>query len=300
MRLGRRGVAFLGPGVRLISYIVICLHPPYAVMVIFFIFAGFGNGLEDAAWNAWVANMEKANEVLGFLHGFYGLGATLSPLIATTMVTKAKLQWYTFYYILIGAAVIELVAAVAAFWTNTGPAYREANPRSEEETGNRMKEALNNRVTWVCSVFLLVCVGIEVAISGWVVVFMMNIRHAAPFPAGMGETGYWMGLTVGRVVLGFVTGRLGEMTAIIVSFVSIGFSTIKNPRLSGLTNASGILDNCSGNSAHILACPQFLRLCRGCFVHRLLPGTFVSGSHRSLYETTSPASARSRHWLCCS
>lgn len=300
MRLGRRGVAFLGPGVRLISYIVVCLHPPYAVMVIFFIFAGFGNGLEDAAWNAWVGNMENANEVLGFLHGFYGLGATLSPLIATTMVTKARLQWYTFYYILIGAAVIELVAAVAAFWTNTGPAYREANPRSEEETGNRMKEALNNRVTWVCSVFLLVCVGIEVAISGWVVVFMMKIRHAAPFAAGMGETGYWMGLTVGRVVLGFVTGRLGEMTAIIVCFVSTEFPAIKHHWLIGPTNAPGIPGDCNGTPVHILACPKLLRLCRGCFVPRLLPGTFVSGSHCGLYETTPPASARSGHWLRCS
>ena len=216
MRLGRRGVAFLGPGVRLIAYIVICQHPPYAVMVVFFILAGFGNGLEDAAWNAWIGNMEKANEVLGFLHGFYGLGATLSPLIATTMITKAHLEWYNFYYIMIGAAVIEVVAAITAFWTSTGPKYREANPRTKEQTGGRMKEALTNRVTWVCSVFLLVCVGIEVAISGWVVVFMMNVRHASPFAAGMGETGFWLGLTVGRVTLGFVTGRLGEMTAIYV------------------------------------------------------------------------------------
>ncbi|SLM40258.1 Major facilitator superfamily domain, general substrate transporter [Lasallia pustulata] len=215
MRLGRRGVAFLGPGTRAIAYIVICLHPRYPVMVVFFILAGFGNGLEDAAWNAWIGNMEKANEVLGILHGFYGLGATLSPLIATTMVTKAKLPWYTFYYIMIGVAVTELVAGTTAFWTSTGPAYREANPRTAEETGNRMKEALHNRVTWVCSVFFLVCVGIEVAISGWVVVFMMKVRHAAPFAAGMGETGYWLGLTVGRVILGFVTGRLGEMTTIV-------------------------------------------------------------------------------------
>lgn len=225
-------MAFLGPGTRAIAYIVICLHPRYPVMVVFFILAGFGNGLEDAAWNAWIGNMEKANEVLGILHGFYGLGATLSPLIATTMVTKAKLPWYTFYYIMIGVAVTELVAGTTAFWTSTGPAYREANPRTAEETGNRMKEALHNRVTWVCSVFFLVCVGIEVAISGWVVVFMMKVRHAAPFAAGMGETGYWLGLTVGRVILGFVTGRLGEMTTIVVCPVSL-----ETPK----SNATGLL-----------------------------------------------------------
>jgi fucose permease len=35
------------------------------------------------------------------LHGFYGLGATVSPLIATSMVTKAHLPWYYFYYLMV-------------------------------------------------------------------------------------------------------------------------------------------------------------------------------------------------------
>jgi fucose permease len=48
--------------------------------------------------------MANANEVLGFLHGFYGLGAVLSPLIATTMITKGqRLPWYTFYYVMVGS-----------------------------------------------------------------------------------------------------------------------------------------------------------------------------------------------------
>jgi fucose permease len=64
-------------------------------------FAGFGNGLEDSAWNAWIGNMENANEMLGFLHGAYGLGAAISPLIATAMVTKAHLLWYNFYYLMV-------------------------------------------------------------------------------------------------------------------------------------------------------------------------------------------------------
>lgn len=43
--------------------------------------------------------MSRANELLGILHAAYGLGATFSPLIATTMVTKANLPWYKFYYV---------------------------------------------------------------------------------------------------------------------------------------------------------------------------------------------------------
>jgi hypothetical protein len=46
--------------------------------------------------------MANPNEVLGFLHAFYGLGAVLAPLIATTMITKGnKLPWYYFYYVMV-------------------------------------------------------------------------------------------------------------------------------------------------------------------------------------------------------
>lgn len=43
---------------------------------------------------------------------------------------------------------------------------------------------------------------------------MLRVRHGAPFPSGLTVTGFWLGLTVGRVILGFVTGRIGEKIAI--------------------------------------------------------------------------------------
>ena len=70
-----------------------------------FVFSGFGNGLEDGGWNAWIGNMENPNQLLGFLHGSYGLGATISPLLATALVTKANQPWYTFYYIMVSLPV---------------------------------------------------------------------------------------------------------------------------------------------------------------------------------------------------
>lgn len=217
--LGRRGVAFLAPGARLVAYIVTSQHPPFSVLVLVFILAGFGNGLEDGAWNAWLGVMKNANELLGILHAFYGLGAILSPLIATSMITKANLDWYMFYYLMIGLALLEIISAVAAFWAESGKAYRAANPKTRGDGGARTREAVGNRVTWICGIFLLVYVGIEVAVGGWVVVFMEKVRHAAPFPAGMSATGYWLGVTVGRGVLGFVTPLIGEKLAVTVSHI---------------------------------------------------------------------------------
>ena len=57
LSLGQRGPAFIGPMAHLIAYIVIAVHPPYPVVVIFFVLAGFGNGIEDAAWNSFLGNL---------------------------------------------------------------------------------------------------------------------------------------------------------------------------------------------------------------------------------------------------
>jgi fucose permease len=100
-RLGQRGVGIIAGLCHMIAYIVAAVHPPFPVIVVFFVLAGFGNGLADAGWNAWIGNMANANEVLGFLHGFYGLGATIAPLIATSMITKGNLPWYYYYYLMV-------------------------------------------------------------------------------------------------------------------------------------------------------------------------------------------------------
>jgi fucose permease len=66
-----------------------------------FIFVGFGNGLIDAAWCAWIGNMANANEVQGVLQACYALGATVAPLITTGLISSGGLGWYSFYYIMV-------------------------------------------------------------------------------------------------------------------------------------------------------------------------------------------------------
>lgn len=240
MRFGQRGVAIIMSFSHLFAYLVISQHPPYPVLVVVFIIAGFGNGLGDAGWNAWVGDMSNANEVLGFLHAFYGLGAALAPLIATSLVTKGW-KWYTFYYFMIGASIVEILTLVACFWRADGRAFRDEHPQSQssasspqlrptgssareagtaggfltnlknktlQNSSNRTLEAISNRVTWLSALFLLIYVGIEVSIAGWVVTFMLRVRHATPYLAGATATVFWAGITFGRIVLGFVTARV--------------------------------------------------------------------------------------------
>ena len=297
LKYGQRGVGILAPICHLIPYIVIAVHPPYPVLIVIFSIAGFGNGLADAAWNAWLGNMANPNEVLGFLHAFYGLGAVLAPLIATTMITKGHLPWYTFYYVMISLAFIELCSSAAAFWKADGAAFRAANPRTGEGKDNRMKEAIMRlpyaRVTWCCSIFFLGYVGIEVALGGWIVKFMLEVRKGEDFASGMTATGFWMGITMGRLVLGFVTPRIGEKLAIAVCLVVLHHPLSNHP----LTYHVDLPPFDHGPRTHLLAGPAVLCLRRGRRPARLLPGPFVPCRRSRSDKTPTSPSARERNWF---
>jgi fucose permease len=101
MSLGQRGVAFMAPLCHVLTYVVLAVHPPWPALVVVNMISGFGNGLTDACFCSWVGAMDKANTIQGFMHSCYSLGALLAPLIATSMVVKAELPWYAFYYVMV-------------------------------------------------------------------------------------------------------------------------------------------------------------------------------------------------------
>ncbi|KAI4207142.1 MAG: hypothetical protein LQ346_000720 [Caloplaca aetnensis] len=215
---GRRGIAIFAPSCKCIGYVVIATHPPYPAVVAILAIVGLGNGLTDAAWNAWIGQLAHTNQLLGLLHGLYGLGATIAPLIATSMITKANLGWWTFFYMMSALAAVEILTGAAAFWSETGSKYTRVN-RADGEGKGMTRQALRQKVTWICAAFLLCYVGLEVSLGGWVVNFMIRVRHGEPFSSGMTATGFWLGITVGRVVLGFITPRIGERVAVSVYLV---------------------------------------------------------------------------------
>jgi fucose permease len=50
VRFGQRGIAALMSLSHVFAYLVISLHPPFPVLVVVFVLAGFGNGIGDGAW----------------------------------------------------------------------------------------------------------------------------------------------------------------------------------------------------------------------------------------------------------
>jgi fucose permease len=63
--------------------------------------------------------------------------------------------------------------------------------------------------TWLSALYLFAYVGLETAISGWIVSFMLRYRGVTPYLASMASTAFWGGMTVSRFSLGAVTDNLG-------------------------------------------------------------------------------------------
>ncbi|KAI9047891.1 hypothetical protein LZ554_007693 [Drepanopeziza brunnea f. sp. 'monogermtubi'] len=223
VRFGQRGVALVGPLCHLITYIVVAIHPPYPVLVVMFVFVGFGNGLIDAAWCAWLGNMANANEVQGFLQASYSLGATIAPLIATALIEKTSLAWYGFYYIMITGSAVELATSSFTFRKQTGAVYEAENPRDPDSKTGRTREALRSKITWLFCLFIFGYVGAEVSLGGWIITFMSKVRNATPFASSATSTAFWGGMTIGRLFLPLLTSRLGEYPSVI-AYLALSFA----------------------------------------------------------------------------
>ncbi|KAF2707807.1 MFS general substrate transporter [Pleomassaria siparia CBS 279.74] len=230
-RFGQRGIASSGPFFHLLAAAVICSHPPFPVVLAGCAIANFGTGLLDVSWCAWAGGIgRRANTVSGMLHGSYSTGAALGPFLAGTLMAAGQSPWYYWYYVLAAVSVLEIVILPIAFQFEDAATYCLAkHDQSEQRIDNEhpIKAIFKHRATWVSSAYFLADVGIESAISGWIVSFLIRARDATPYIASLSSSGFWAGMAVGRLSLGVVTDRISVRRAMVIYLsISIGLQSL--------------------------------------------------------------------------
>jgi fucose permease len=76
---------------------MIVTTPTFSVVIIAIFFLGFGMATNLALGNVFAANLQNGTKMLGAMHGSYGIGGTVGPLIATAMVTSGGFIWSRYY-----------------------------------------------------------------------------------------------------------------------------------------------------------------------------------------------------------
>lgn len=92
------------------------------------------------------------------------------------------------------------------------PLLSESDPGSG--TSTRYKS-----IVGICASFLLVYVGTEALITGWIVAYMERARHLSLYAASLCSTAFGLGMAIGRLVLGLVTEKFGVRRAVPVYVV---------------------------------------------------------------------------------
>lgn len=204
-KLGRQRFLMLGALTFLLGAGIISLMPPFLLLLPGYLILGCGVSLLDPGLNAYITSLPGSTSRLNYLHAFYGAGAWLGPLLASAWLAQ---HWsWNSVYIAWGALSLLALLGFGLFFRGLG---NSGAATDEEASGNVLWMALRLRVVWLAAIFLLVYVGAEVSLGNWSFSFLTEERHGDLLLSGGIVSGYWLGLTLGRVVLAHAGERIGN------------------------------------------------------------------------------------------
>lgn len=204
-KLGNVKFLLLGKMSFLGGILIFSLQPPLYILLGVPLLLGFGAAILEAALNAHLAKFPNKTALLNYLHAFYGVGALLSPFIASQLLA-AQWSWNVIYLIL-GGISFSLLLSIHGIFTKTD----QGDLKTANSTENSSQETpLKYRFVWLFAFFLLFYAGTEISLGHWSYSFLTEYRHENTELAGWLVSGYWLGLTVGRVAIAPLANKLGS------------------------------------------------------------------------------------------
>ena len=167
---------------------------------------GLGAGAVDAGLNHHVARHYSSRH-MNWLHGCWGIGATLGPIIMGWALASAG-GWTLGYRLIAG---IQLVLAALFLltlrqWqqdsTHTEPTLDSATP-----TNARPDKVL---ASWLAPTLYLLYAAVEISTGLWAASLLIGTRGIAPATAGLWVSGFFGAIMAGRFATGLIARRLGN------------------------------------------------------------------------------------------
>lgn len=186
---------------------------------------GLGAGAVDTGLNHYVANHYKAHH-MSWLHCFWGVGATLGPIIMSYSMGANDAWRYGYYTVsMLQFALVFILLITLPLWRIVASQHRQPEGMLEEQTGNEStnsdkaivqkhgKPLQIRGVKITLLAFLFYC-GVEATVGLWGASFLVGTRDLPPETAAVWVSMYYGGITFGRFITGFVTLRLNNRTLI--------------------------------------------------------------------------------------
>jgi fucose permease len=208
-KLGLRRFLLSGIIIFGLSSLVMCFAPPLAIALLARMFLGWGAALLETGSNFFVAGLPRNTTLFNYLHAFFGAGALVGPIF-TSFILAIPWQWNTLFFFWVGISFLLVVGIGIVFQGNSTLRPQSQSKSSAEQPKKEsasMLSTLKVPLVWLMAAFLLAYVGVEMTLGLWSYSFLTEVQHYTPILAGALVSGYWLGLTLGRLVLAKLAER---------------------------------------------------------------------------------------------
>jgi len=216
-KLGIGKVTFLSALLTASSLLGVAFSKNYTMLVFFSIGLGLGQGAVDSLLNTYVAKHYTSRHMT-WLHGCWGIGATLGPTIMTSVLrlnynwTVAYLSLSTLQYIISFILFLSL-----GFWLKDqiNTEHHKTNAKFEP------------KMLFGMALFFLYS-GVELSIGLWSNSYLIEVLNLHPSTSGFYVASYYGAIMSGRFLSGIISNRLGNrwMIRLGICLATIGGFTL--------------------------------------------------------------------------
>jgi fucose permease len=178
--------------------------PNWISMLACAVFTGCGIGSMDGAINSYAA-LRFSSVVTNWIHGFFAVGASVGPAMMTAILVAGS-SWNIGY--LIAAGVFASAMLYFLFSRSRWNLDDDADVQIPKlrQVATRMSDTLRLRQAWFGIALFALYAGVEVAVGQWTFTVLTQSREISTAVAGSWVTAYYVGLTLGRIGVGSLTG----------------------------------------------------------------------------------------------
>lgn len=208
-----------------IGLVGISFSPNIIVMMLFTVIMGYGAGAIDTGLNNYISLNYKARH-MSWLHCFWGVGVTLSPLIMSNFLSGNS-EWRIGYRIiaLIQFSISILVLISLKKWIKEDKKSNKVETDNNSESKHSIITVLKQKgvITSILSQGLY-C-SMEFLIGTWGASYLVNSFGYLPDTAARWVSLYYGGIMIGRLISGFISIKANDNTlihgGITVAFIGI-------------------------------------------------------------------------------
>jgi len=217
-RLGTGLITALSVGLTAAALLGFSFATDFWMLCLLAIPYGLGAGAVDAALNNYVA-VHYSSRQMSWLHAFWGVGVTISPYIMSFCLTRG-LGWEMGYR---SVSVIQMVLTAGLFltlplWKNT--AANESQPEAAPKALSIPQILKIKGAPGILIAFFCYC-ALESTAGLWASSYLVGFRNVDTETAARFAALFYLGITVGRILSGFIADKLGDRIMIRIGLLAM-------------------------------------------------------------------------------